>query len=434
MALNITNWKNNLETSKNKSLHILIINIIVSLISCSACFFFFNLIKEKAIYPKGMFDDFLSCILVILLYCYLSVHTNIYIRKKFNLINAPMDLLKQFFPIICFSFLWMIIFYLFFNGFSNEKRFKDLIEFSLYFLIPYLIFYTIHLITYKLKQIFNNIIFEKIIFVALNTLLFFLTLEISATIITVFDISKISIIYVIPILFAGLFSFQFSLLNEILYTFDIKKENFNKDIATCTLISSIIYLISIANEIMFTILKADFENAKLIAFLFLFVYSLIMCIKTKILKPILFTILLTYLAISIWDFKLNNFNPLNNYLKIKKEIWNKSAIRHFPNDIPTNVTSIEYDYSQHSFFGSESIYLVFSTDENYIKNEIAKHKFQEIIEPQKYNGDYEYTYRTIGYDMSNFKIYTIKKDGIFSYGIAVNEKSNQLMYFYSYPD
>ena len=72
MALNIENWKNKLETSKNKNLHILIINIIVSLISCSACFLFFNLIKEKAIYPKGMFDDFLSYILVILLYCYLS--------------------------------------------------------------------------------------------------------------------------------------------------------------------------------------------------------------------------------------------------------------------------------------------------------------------------------------------------------------------------
>ena len=434
MALNIENWKNKLETSKNKNLHILIINIIVSLISCSACFLFFNLIKEKAIYPKGMFDDFLSYILVILLYCYLSVHTNIYIRKKFNLINAPMDVLKQFFPIISFSFLWMIIFYLFFAGFINEEKIKNLIEFSLYSLIPCLIFYTIHLITYKLKQIFNNIIFEKVIFVVLNTLLISFTLEISATIITIFDISKISIIFIVPILFAGLFSFQFTLLNEILYTFDIKKENFNKDIATCTLISSIIYLISIANEIMFTVLKADFENAKLIAFLFLFVYSLIVCVKTKILKPILLLILLAYTVISIWNFKYIDFKPLNNYLKIKKEIWNKSAIRHFPKDIPTNVTSIKYDYSQHPLFGSESIYLVFSTDENYIQNEIVKHRFQEIIEPQKHNGDYEYTYRTIGYDMSNFKIYTIKKDGIFSYGIAVNEKSNQLMYFYSYPD
>ena len=419
---------------KKGNLSILIINIIVSLISCFIYFLFFSFVKENTIYKTEIFHNLFSEILIIILYCYLSVYTNIYTRKKFNLINSSLDLLKQSFPILCWSFFWNIILYLSVVGFNNQIQIKDLIEFLLCLFVPCLIFYTLHLISYKLKEIFNNSVFEKIIFVVSNVLLTFFTLNISATIITVFDISKISIIFIVPILFIGLFLLQCLFLQKILYSLDIKYENFGKDIIVCTIISSVIYLLSIANEIMFTVLKADFDNAKLITLVFIFIYSLITCIKTKILK-ILFTIIFCiYILLFIWNFKLNDFKPLNNYQKIKKEIWKESAIRHFPKDIPENVKNVEYDYYQNDFFGGETIYLVFTVDEEYIKNEILKYQYQEIVEPRGYSGNCEYTYRSIGYDIGDFRIYAIEKDGIYSKGIAVNEKLNQLMYFYSYPD
>lgn len=307
MLINFAKWQHKIETYKRKEPLILVINMIVSLISCSAYFLFFYLIQKKAIYQTDLFDNFLTVFLIFILYFYLSIQTNIYLRKKFNLINSPTDLLKQFFPIISssiisFSFLLFITIYFFLDGSYDKYNFKDIIEIFLYLSVPNLIFYTIYLITYKLKQIFNNIFFEKVIFVTLNTLLSFFTLQITATIITIFDLSKISIIFIVPILFIGLFSFQFKLLNKTLYIFDIKKINSNKDIIIFTLISSIIYLISIANEIMLTVLKADFENASLIAFLFLFIYSLVMCVKTKILKPLIFIILFIYIVISVWNF------------------------------------------------------------------------------------------------------------------------------------
>ena len=135
MSLNFEFLKHKIETSKSKELYILVINIIVSFISCSTCFLFFYLIKEKSIYQTGMFENFLSAILILILYCYLSIQTNIYLRKKISLINSPIDLLKQFFPIISYSFLWMIIIYLFFDGFDNKKSFKDLMELSLSLLL-----------------------------------------------------------------------------------------------------------------------------------------------------------------------------------------------------------------------------------------------------------------------------------------------------------
>lgn len=99
-------------------------------------------------------------------------------------------------------------------------------------------------------------------------------------------------------------------------------------------------------------------------------------------------------------FKLNDFKPLNNYLKIKKEIWKETAIYHFPEDIPPNAKDVKYD---------------------------------KILKPCDHLGNYNSLYCMDGYTMDKFIVLPIKSNGKYAYGFAVNPKTNQIMYFYNYP-
>jgi len=429
---NLNQQRTNLSNNK-KEIYVLIIYSIISFVCSFIYFLFFNFLKRETIYQTEFFSGLIPYLLMLILYCFLGFHFIIFLRKKFGLINSSIDLIKQFFKIFCPLILWFIPLNIIFPT-NVELRKEELFSIFLYGFITCLIFYSIHFVVYKLIEVFNNKIFKKIIYITLNALLTFFTLEIASLIITHFDISKFSIIFIVPLIFTCMFGFQFFLINEILYTLNIPKENFKKLFLFSVIVSSVIFFTSIANELMFSVLKANFDSVKLIVWGLLFFYSLVICIKSKFLTYFIYTIIFAYVSVFCWNLKQHNFKPLNNYQKMKKEIWKEVATWHFPEDIPLNAKNVEYDYYQNSFFGGENIYLVFTTDINYINDELKKYKYNEIIEPKEYNGNYDYTYRTIGYEMGNFKIYTIYRDGNCSFGFAVNEQTNQFMYFYSNPD
>lgn len=132
---------------------------------------------------------------------------------------------------------------------------------------------------------------------------------------------------------------------------------------------------------------------------------------------------------------------IKNYDRALSNISHKERITHFPRQIPENVSDIKLYESHGGIFGSEEIYLTFIADKSYIDNELSKYKFQKIEGPFEDNWDYEYPLPALldtrKLERGCFKHYMIKKNNVrrlFSYGILVKEKTNQIMYYYAAPD
>ena len=164
---------------------------------------------------------------------------------------------------------------------------------------------------------------------------------------------------------------------------------------------------------------------------------------TKIISAILNLIIILFLQIFICGVMTLFFSGLferpvtgiKDYDYALTSIGLQDRIKHFPSQIPKNASNIKLYKYTHNWFGSEEIYLYFDTDKDYIDKELSKYTFQKIQGPYENKEDYEYFFRIVGsYKLrkEGYKVYIIKADTGFSYGIAV--KGNQIMYYYSYPD
>lgn len=181
---------------------------------------------------------------------------------------------------------------------------------------------------------------------------------------------------------------------------------------------------------------------------------------TKIFSFLLNTFLIVYFQV-VFFFIILFFaelfsEPYPNYadpLKYKeaiKTIKKQDCVKHFPKEIPENAKNVEFNKENNNFFGSEAIALKFDINENYIDKELKKYKFKYI---ENFNNDNQSGYNSHNPDAMMTDGGRIKTEGFifyiindkesdkimqnyfpYHYGIAVNKKLNQIIYYYTCPD
>lgn len=165
-------------------------------------------------------------------------------------------------------------------------------------------------------------------------------------------------------------------------------------------------------------------------------------------------IVITYLTINIVymathdDWYYTSYNKIEDYKTAKKEISCKKCIKHFPASVPKSTDNVKFYQYISYWWGSEEIALLFKADEKFIDNEIKKYKFIKIDSPPTKQKEYRNNYaRNCIYsdiediDENNFKFYIIGNNSThphshftIEYGIGVNKKTNEILYYYSRPD
>ncbi len=135
-------------------------------------------------------------------------------------------------------------------------------------------------------------------------------------------------------------------------------------------------------------------------------------------------------------------NKLENYPMALKYMDVDSRVRHFPVKIPDNAKNVYLYAGIDSFFGSKSLYLKFYIDKKYINEELKKYKFIKI-KPYKELENLEYNFYCSNINLEDYILYIIgdKQHEIpneasfpYHYGIAVNPKTNEIIYYYENPD
>lgn len=129
------------------------------------------------------------------------------------------------------------------------------------------------------------------------------------------------------------------------------------------------------------------------------------------------------------------YNDAKSYNEAIKSVKAQSYIKHFPPEIPSGAKNIKLHKNSNSFFGSEWISLSFEINNYYINKELKKYNFIET-KNNKYNPVRDYAVNNLNLDKTNFKFYVIgnnstDKSGFpLEYGIAVNNKTNTILYYY----
>lgn len=159
-------------------------------------------------------------------------------------------------------------------------------------------------------------------------------------------------------------------------------------------------------------------------------------------------LILSFIAFFVICFNIaaKEYTDVKDYNKAKNSICEKDFIKHFPKEIPNNAKDIQLYKSANPFFGSEKILLVFKIDKKYINDEINKIKPIKNIGPYSNIKEYKDNYvkgiifNSYSFDQTNFKFYIIGDNSInksnfhLEYGIAVNDKTNQILYYYAVLD
>ncbi len=169
-------------------------------------------------------------------------------------------------------------------------------------------------------------------------------------------------------------------------------------------------------------------------------------VVTTTISTIMMTVVYSYFALTLSlviffsyvDYTDKVYTDINEYKQAKKTIVNKTEAAHFPSNIPSNAKDIKLYKTADWFSGSEYFSLSFEIDKKYIDNELNKHKFIETEGP--YKKEEEYYYKSVRYfptdelnlNKTGFKFYVIGKDDVKGqeYGIAVNDKTNRIIYYY----
>ena len=125
----------------------------------------------------------------------------------------------------------------------------------------------------------------------------------------------------------------------------------------------------------------------------------------------------------------NPIRPISEYNKLVKNKTIRTA--HFPDKIPSNATNMEF-YQENLFHGDVEKYLKFNIDDEYINNELKNHQYTTIITGDKYTGHHPH-----GRMKNKDDVYYILGDLLqwhrgYSYGIVVNRKTHEIIYYYSY--
>lgn len=130
--------------------------------------------------------------------------------------------------------------------------------------------------------------------------------------------------------------------------------------------------------------------------------------------------------------KSESYNPIRPISEYNKLVKNRTArTSHFPDEIPPNATNVEL-YRNYMFHGDIEEYLKFNIDDEYINNELKNYQYTTIITGDKYTGHPPH-----GRMENKDDVYYILGDLLqlhrgYSYGIVVNRKTHEIIYYYSY--
>ena len=145
---------------------------------------------------------------------------------------------------------------------------------------------------------------------------------------------------------------------------------------------------------------------------------------------------------------------LNRYNAVLRELGREEKIAHFPKQIPNDITNTVF-FKESCVRGGDIVYLRFIAPKEYIENEIKKFNYVKIEGPfddaKKYESNYprdfifgeernNLDYKEYRNKIEGYKIYVIGDKSPYGsshpceYGIAVNDKTNTIIYYASNPD
>ena len=120
----------------------------------------------------------------------------------------------------------------------------------------------------------------------------------------------------------------------------------------------------------------------------------------------------------------------------------QDRVGHFPRKVPKNANDVIINNDSNAWFGSESLYLKFKTNKDYIENELKKHKYVKVIKYKDLKR-FEYSFYCNGIDLSDYTLYVIndrEHENLpeyhfpYHYGIGVNSDKTEILYYYENPD
>ena len=161
----------------------------------------------------------------------------------------------------------------------------------------------------------------------------------------------------------------------------------------------------------------------------------------SIVKKVLIILAILAVIIAAAFYSLTNYVEKNSdkvlefaYKHNLKSIKCKECVKHFPKEIPSSdINTVKYSAQILSDEHPDGIYLQVDVDEKYIKEELAKYRFVNVVANEQINGyralSMVYANGTI--DLKNYKFYLIydNDDHTTSYGIGV--AGNTIVYFYA---
>lgn len=127
------------------------------------------------------------------------------------------------------------------------------------------------------------------------------------------------------------------------------------------------------------------------------------------------------------------YRDIKDYQKFIKRSDCEDCVSHFPKEIPANVKNVEFYHKVETWFGSDYTYLKYQTTKEDVKELLAKYKFinqseyqPAVIKDMKLTlHDYEF------YTIGNYNTLKIKKGHVNQeYGIGVNDKTNEVVFYY----
>ena len=171
--------------------------------------------------------------------------------------------------------------------------------------------------------------------------------------------------------------------------------------------------------------------------------SVFLCIVVILFLQIALGMVLMIGSFSTANIDKNDITDINRYPIIIKTIYSKQ-IRHFPKKIPEKGENIVFYCSKDSYFGGKIIFVKFDINSSYIKTALKKHKYITSDNTTKSMARGFVFYELLKQHLVNindYKFYVIGNNSntrnchhSCEYGIAVNEKTNTIIYYASNPD
>ena len=163
-------------------------------------------------------------------------------------------------------------------------------------------------------------------------------------------------------------------------------------------------------------------------------------LKIFLIVYVLFWLFIFEFTVLISDKKNILTNP-KDYPKAYTSVENQNKISHFPQKIPTDAKNVKM-YCKTSQYGENVFLLEFSTDKNYIQQELNKHKFinkdtkigenQTIYHFYSNNGIKPDGYTFFVIDDNENREYSTKYFPYYS-GIGINKAEDKILYYFFYP-